>query len=103
MIDYINNKFKQLILITKNDYITKDSIIIFSHNFNKKLDIKLLSNYKQIIFSSYELHKKLFDAYANDTFIKFNFKSYYNLFNQSVDLSSILICSHLTFGDKFNK
>ena len=48
------------------DYITKDSIIIFSPNFNDKLDIEFLSNYKQIIFSNYKLNDKLFNYYANN-------------------------------------
>ena len=50
------------------DYITKVSIIIFSPKFNNKLDYKLLSNYKQIIFGNYELNNSLFNAYANNDF-----------------------------------
>ena len=55
------------------DYITKDSIIIFSPYFNDKLDFDLLSNYKQIIFSDYKLNDKLFNAYTIVT--QYNFCS----------------------------
>ena len=66
------------------DYITKDSIIIFSPNFNDKLDIKFLSNYKQIIFSDYELNDELFNAYANNDFQNLEFT--YNRFNKLIEL-----------------
>lgn len=45
------------------DYITNDDTIIFSLEFDKLLNPELLSNYKKIIFSNYELNEDLFDAY----------------------------------------
>jgi len=42
-------------------YITKEDTIIFSPEWNGPLDIKLLSNYKKIIFSDYELNDNLFE------------------------------------------
>ena len=76
------------------DYITKDSIIIFSLNFNDKLDIEFLSNYKQIIFSNYELNDEIFNAYANNDFYYLNYIC--SEFNQSIELHENLI--HLTFS-----
>ena len=86
------------------DYITKDSIIIFSPYFNGELDIEFLSNYKQIIFSNYELNDELFDAYANNEFKNLKYiGSKYDLqivFPQK--LIYTCICSYLTLGHKFN-
>ena len=44
-------------------YITKDDTIIFSFDFDDKLNIELISNYKKVIFSNYELCKELFEKY----------------------------------------
>ena len=65
------------------DYITKDEIIIFVAEFNKELDINLLSNYKKIIFSDYELCDNLFDAYSNNNFKKLNQR--YSNFNHPIN------------------
>ena len=35
-----------------SDYITKEDTIIFSPEWDSLLDIKLLSNYKKLIFSN---------------------------------------------------
>ena len=82
------------------NYITKDSIIIFAPHYNEVLDIKLLTNYNQIIFSNFELNDNLFDAYSNNEFINFKFAN--NKFNQSVNNLPPNI-THLTFGPKFNQ
>ena len=56
------------------DYITNNEIIIFDPSFNKKLDPTLLKNYKQLIFSNYNLgdynlgNYNLFEAYENNNF-----------------------------------
>ena len=66
------------------NYITKDTIIIFNPNFNDKLDIEFLSNYKQIIFSNYELNDELFNVYANNDFHNLNYID--SKFNQFIVL-----------------
>ena len=48
--------------------ITNEDTIIFYLEFNKPLESKLLSNYKKIIFSDYELNDNIFDAYENNNF-----------------------------------
>ena len=45
------------------DYITKESTIKFSPNYNKSIDYYLLRSYNKIIFSDYELSDNLFDNY----------------------------------------
>ena len=61
-----------------SDYITKEDTIIFSPEWNGPLDIELLSNYKKLIFSNYELNYNLFEKYelSDDLFEKF-----FNQFN----------------------
>ena len=87
------------------DYITKDSIIIFSPDFNNQLDIEFLSKYKQIIFSDFifsnKLDETLFNAYANKDFKYLNYIG--GIFNQKINLSSNITCTHLIFNLKFNK
>ena len=82
------------------DYITKDDIIIFSFKYNEPLNLNLLSHYKKVIFSNYELAEYLFDKYEfNDTK---NLPYFYCKFNQQVDnLPNTL--THLTFGTNFNQ
>jgi hypothetical protein len=43
------------------DYISNSDTIKFSPDFNNKLDLELVSNYKKIIFSDYLLKDELFD------------------------------------------
>jgi len=57
------------------DYITKENIIIFSPYFNEIIDDTLLSNYKKVIFSDYELIDDLFDNYENNNFKNCKWKS----------------------------
>ena len=60
------------------NYITNKDTIIFSPEWNNPLDIELLSNYKKLIFSNYELNYNLFEKYelSDDLFEKF-----FNQFN----------------------
>ena len=60
--NYVTNNIHVII----HNYITNNDTIIFGSSFNEKLDCKLLSNYKKIIFSNYKLDVKLFDAYENN-------------------------------------
>ena len=41
------------------NWITNTDTIIFDSEFNEKLDINLISNYRKIIFSDYELNEKV--------------------------------------------
>jgi len=72
-----------MINIFKMNYITKEDIIIFSSYFNKKINEELLSNYKKVIFSNYELTNNSYNNYVNNYFKyckyicpKFNQKAY---------------------------
>ena len=42
------------------NYFVKNNTIIFSPSFNQILDIDLISNYEQIIFSDYDCTVTLF-------------------------------------------
>ena len=57
----------------KMDYISNIDTIIFAHYFNKKLDSDLLSIYKKIIFSNYELYDDLFDIFLNNNLSNLNY------------------------------
>jgi len=81
------------------NYITREDTVVFSPEFNEKIDIKLLSIYKKVIFSNYELTDNLFDNYFHNDFD--DCKWYSSLFNQKIDLPPNL--THLTFGWKFNQ
>ena len=48
------------------DYITNETCIIFSPGYNSSLCPELLSHYKKIIFSNYELTEGIFEAYENN-------------------------------------
>lgn len=48
--------------------MTNENIIILSPKYDKLLDVKLLSNYKKIIFSSCALSDGLFDACESNNF-----------------------------------
>ena len=52
------------------NYIVRDDIIIFNFKSNKKLNLNLLSYYKKVIFSDYELNECLFDEYESKNFKK---------------------------------
>ena len=79
------------------NYITNKDTIIFNPKWNGPLDIKLLSNYKKLVFSDYELSDNLFEKYEPDNSI---FKG--SKFNQEVNnLPNSL--THLTFGQNFNQ
>ena len=97
------------------NYITKDDTIIFDRLFNEQLDHELLTNYKQLIFSYYELNNDLFDIYEkfytynyyerykNTMFDEFyKFKYLRSKFNHPVDSLPTSI-THLTFGSGFNQ
>jgi hypothetical protein len=88
------------------DYITKDDTIIFTCKFNKLLDSELLSHYKKIIFSDYELNDSLglFEAYENKKFHNDD-KCIKSLFNQCLNnsLNNLSSLTHLTFGCNFNQ
>jgi len=102
------------------DYITKEDTIIFSPEYNKPLEPKLLLNYKKIIFSDYELNDTLFDAYKNSNLNcnlnnnlidKYKNLKYKNLnfkkseFNQPLDnsLHDLTSLTHLIFGLGFEQ
>jgi hypothetical protein len=82
------------------DYITSNNTIIFSPEFNKPLIPELLSNYKKIIFSDFELNYSLFEAYENNNLHYLGSK-----FNQTLDdsLNNLTSLTHLTFGNYFNQ
>ena len=81
------------------NYITNNDTIIFSPDYNKELDINLLSNHKKIIFSNYELVNEIIVKYENDNLIDLNYSA--SIFNFQVNnLPKTLI--HLTFGCRFN-
>ena len=82
------------------EYIKNKDTIIFSPEFNKELDYDLLSGYKKVIFSNYELIDDLFDKYLNNDFKNLTYKD--SNFNQSVDNLPSSI-THLTFGFHFNQ
>ena len=88
------SKIKIMNLITNNE------IIIFSPDYNETLNTELLSNYKNIIFSNYELCWDLFDKYKNNIFNGLTLK--FNVFNKPVDNLPNSIIS-LTFGYNFNQ
>lgn len=81
----------------KTEYITNSDTIIFSTNFNNKLDIELISNYAKIIFSDYPLvskkyvKKNLFERYETNDFSDFSHRFstdiglYDSSFNQEVN------------------
>ena len=113
------------------DYINKNDTIIFSSEYNEPLDINLLSQYKKVIFSNYELSN--LHEYFIDNILKnkcssnlylscmldpseydkhrYNYKlnlqnhlmyTFNSEFNQSVDnLPNTL--THITFGYEFNQ
>ena len=83
-------------------YITSKDTIIFEPKYNKLLDINLISQYKKIIFSNYQLSKGICKAYENNIFNNFNFSFSYNRFNQEVNLL-LQQLTHLTFGWNFNQ
>ena len=50
------------------EYITKEDTIIFTNEYNDALDTDLISKYKKLIFSNYELNYDLFERYENSKF-----------------------------------
>ena len=82
------------------NYITNDDTIIFDSEFNEELDTELISGFKKLIFSDYELNERLFEHYANNNFCGLKYEI--NKFNQDVSVlpSSII---HLTFGTYFDQ
>ena len=78
-------------------------IIIFSPYFDKPLYHELLSNYKRIIFSDYNLCDGLFEAYENNNFINLIWIN--SKFNQPLtdSLNKLTSLTHLTFGGNFNQ
>jgi len=76
-------------------YITSCDTIIFAPSFNDELDCGLLNDYRQIIFSNYNLDDNLFERYVNNNFQ--GLKYIRSNFNRSFDnLPSIV--TYLTFG-----
>ena len=82
------------------EYIIKEDTIIFSNKYNNALDIYLISKYKKLIFSDYELNDNLFERYE-DSKLK-DLSSLKSKFNQSVS-NLPLNLTHLTFGVNFNQ
>ena len=80
-------------------YLISDTII-FEPQYNESLDINLISQYKKIIFSNYQLSDGICEAYGNNIFN--NFKWIRSKFNQEVNLLPLLL-THLTFGFYFNQ
>ena len=64
------------------------------------LDINLISQYKKIIFSDYQLSEGICNAYENNIFN--NFKRIGSYFNQEVTKLHQQL-THLTFGYSFNQ
>ena len=62
-------------------YFISDTII-FDPEYNDLLDMNLISQYKKIIFSDYQLSKGICEAYENNNFN--NFKLICSNFNQEV-------------------
>ena len=81
-------------------YITSKDTIIFDFKYNDPLDINLISQYKKIIFSNYQLTDGICEAYENNIFN--NFKLISSNFNQEVNWVTPLL-THLTFGTHFNQ
>ena len=81
-------------------YITISDTIIFEPEYNEPLDINLISQYKKIIFSNYQLSEGICNAYENNIFN--NFKLICSKFNQEVNMLPLLL-THLTFGTYFNQ
>ncbi len=81
-------------------WISNDDTIIFDPEFNEKLDIELISGYKKLIFSNYELDEKIFQRYANDNFNVITYRV--GKFNQDVSALPPSL-THLTFGYFFNQ
>ena len=81
-------------------YITISDTIIFDPEYNDPLDINLISQYKKIIFSDYQLSDGICEAYGNNNFKNFNYIR--SKFNQDVTQLPQLL-THLTFGSDFNR
>jgi len=81
------------------NYIIKEETIIFSPYFDEKIYDGLLSNYKKVIFSNYELTDNLFDNYENNDFK--DCECVDSIFNQKIDLPHNL--THLIFSCDFNQ
>ena len=80
-------------------YFISDTII-FDPEYNDPSDINLISQYKKIIFSNYQLTDGICEAYGNN-----NFNNFYHIgskFNQEVNWV-IPLLTHLTFGQCFNQ
>jgi len=83
-------------------YQSNNYIIIISPDFNDNLNesnIKILCDFKKIIFSNYKLDDNLFELYRNNNFN--NTKIIKNKFNQPIDNLPSTI-TNLTFGSNFN-
>ena len=83
------------------DYIVKNDTIIFSPEYgDEPLNINLLSRYKKVIFSNYELNEDLFDKYESNNLKNLIYiGSIFN--NQIANLPNTL--TYLTFGKYFNQ
>ena len=91
---------KPILHILKMNWITNDDTIIFGPEFNKKLDIELISGFTKLIFSNHELNEKLFEHYTNNDFMGLEIKK--NRFNKDVSFLPYSL-THLTFGHCFNR
>ena len=97
MLSYVANTYTT---IFASKYITNKDTIIFAPEYNKKLNIELISNYTELIFSNCALCNELFIKYKNNDLD--NLKYLGSKFNQPIpNLPPNL--THLTFGDDFNK
>ena len=52
-------------------WMSNSDTIIFAPEFNCKLDLKLVSSYKKIIFSNYKLNDDIIEKYTNNDFYDF--------------------------------
>ena len=68
--------------LLKMNWITSSNTIIFGPTFNSKLDIEMISCFKIIIFSDYELNEKLFWSYTNNDFNGLEYVG--SIFNQDI-------------------
>ena len=84
-----------------DNYITNGNIIIFNPWYNKPLSPELLSSYKKIIFSNYELNEGLFENYDNLQNLKYIGSCFNQPLGNSLDKCTEL--THIRFGDYFNQ
>ena len=82
------------------NWIAKGDTIIFSLEFDYKLDISLISKYSKLIFSDHTLNYILFEKYKLNDYTTFflcenNFENKENVINELINLAVLLYCESL--------